>query len=106
MHTSGYAEDEFGGLPDGAPGRRIAAVELVEEVVYVGEGGYGLHPPFERAQDQELHPLDRPRLEHVPSVPDLVDPAAVVITRSQTKCCTTCNDRSVISAGLRCAIDP
>ena len=73
MRTSGYAEDELRGVPDGLPRRRIAAAQLVEEVVEVGEGGDGLHPPFERAQDQQLHPLDRLRLEHVPRVHGLAE---------------------------------
>lgn len=73
MHTSSYAQDEFGGLPNRASRRRIAAVKLVEEVVDVREGSDGLHPPFEGAQDQKLHPLDRLRFEHVPCFPDLMD---------------------------------
>jgi len=71
--TSCDAQDELRGSKDGASARRVAAaVEPVEEVVDVGEGGDRLHPPFERAEDQELHPLDRLRLEHVPRVPDLL----------------------------------
>ncbi|BAT08518.1 Os09g0466201, partial [Oryza sativa Japonica Group] len=46
-------------------------------VVDVGEGSDGLHPPFEGAQDQQLHPLDRLRLEHVPFFPDLADGPAI-----------------------------
>lgn len=72
MLTSCGAEDELCGSKDGASARRVAAVEAVEEVVDVGEGSDRLHPPFERAEDQELHPLDRLRLEHVPRVPDLL----------------------------------
>jgi len=72
--TSCDAQDELRGAKDGASARRVAAaaVEPVEEVVDVGEGSDRLHPPFERAEHQELHPLDRLRLEHVPRVADLL----------------------------------
>jgi hypothetical protein len=71
--TSGYAQNQLCRSQGGAPARRVAAVEPVEEVVDVREGSDRLHPPFERAEEQELHPLDRLRLEHVPCVPDLTD---------------------------------
>jgi hypothetical protein len=73
--TARYAEDELRGSHDGPPRRRriAAAIEPVEEVVDVREGSDGLHPPFERAENQELHPLYRLGLEHVPRVADLVD---------------------------------
>jgi hypothetical protein len=69
--TSGYAQNQLCRSQGGAPARRVAAVEPVEEVVDVREGSDRLHPPVARAEEQELHPLDRLRLEHVPCVPDL-----------------------------------
>jgi hypothetical protein len=74
----------------------------VEEVVDVGEGGDGLHPPFERAQYQQLHPLDRLGFENVPCVPDLIDPTLVVMTRSQTKWAQRATIGDLITAGVRC----
>nr|ACR35274.1 unknown [Zea mays] len=71
VRPSGDAQDELRGSEDGASARRGAASEPVEEVVDVRQGGDRLHPPLERAEDQELHPLDRLRLEHVPRVPGL-----------------------------------
>ena len=72
MLTSCDAQDELRRSKDGASARRVAAGEPVEEVVDVREGSDRLHPPLERAEHQELHPLDRLRLEHVPRVPDLL----------------------------------
>ena len=87
--TSGYAQDELCGSQDGAPAGRVAAVEPVEEVVDVREGSDRLHPPFERAEDQELHPLDRLRLEHVPCVPDLTDGDRIIsISDQDDKACS------------------
>lgn len=71
--TSSCGANQVSRSHDGAPRRRVAAVEPVEEVVDVREGSDGLHPPFERAEDQELHPLDRLGFEHVTCVPDLID---------------------------------
>lgn len=47
LRTSSYTQDKLGRLKEAASWRPSAAVELVEEVVQVGERGHGLHPPTE-----------------------------------------------------------
>jgi hypothetical protein len=85
IFTSRDAQDELRGSEDGASARRTAVFEPVEEVVDVREGGDRSHPPSERAEDQQLHPLHRLRLEHVPRVPDLLADRTQQQQRSGTR---------------------
>lgn len=40
-------------------------IDLAGEEVDEGEGRHRPEPPIQRRQDEELHPADRPGLEHV-----------------------------------------
>ena len=42
-------------------------IDLVGEEVDKSEGRNGPEPPIQRSQDEQLHPADRPGLEHVPA---------------------------------------
>jgi hypothetical protein len=44
---------------------RPSWIDLVGEEVDEGEGRNRPEPPIQRGQDEQLHPADRPGLEHV-----------------------------------------